>query len=182
MALLADHEKIVIKVAHMYCWTPEDRRDLRQEILSELWRSFPRYDETRKFSTWMYRVALNVAITYVRVTSAAGKRFVSLDGQAIDPADPRASQPDALETNERVQTLNRVVASLDAMNRALLLLYLEDHSYKDIAGILGISETNVSTKLNRLKQRLKQDVQQAERTPSWTSTSSRPLGTRSTNA
>lgn len=160
MALLTQHEKIVIKVAGMYCWKPEDRRDLQQEIVVQLWGSFPSYDETRPFSTWMYRVALNVAISYVRRSGVYARHFVPLEEQSVEPVDPGhiPGEFDEQEADERVRALNRFVTGLDGLNRALLLLYLEEHSYRDIAAVLGITETNVATKINRLKQRIRQHV------------------------
>ena len=155
MALFVPHRKIVFKVAGMYCWHPEDRRDLAQEITVQLWRSFPAYDPQRSFSTWMYRIALNVAISFARKAGVRAKYAVSLDEGVGDPIDPR---PAADEGDERVLALHRFIAGLDTLNRALLLLYLEEHSYRDISDVLGISETNVATKINRLKQRIRKEM------------------------
>jgi RNA polymerase sigma-70 factor (ECF subfamily) len=129
-ALLAQHEKIVFKVAAMYCRNAEDRRDLAQEICVQAWRSFGSYDEARSFSTWMYRIALNVAISFAR---SAGHR-----------------------------TRHAFIDQLDALNRALMLLYLEDRSYREIAEVLGITETNVATKINRLKQRIRSGISETQ--------------------
>lgn len=89
MDLLERHRRIVLKVASLYCWSAEERRDLVQEITLQLWRAFPKYDETRVFSTWMYRIALNVAISSARHT---GRRTVmtSLEESGIDPVDRSA--------------------------------------------------------------------------------------------
>jgi RNA polymerase sigma-70 factor (ECF subfamily) len=151
------HEKLVFKVAHTYCRNAEDRRDLVQEILAQLWRAFPRYDAARPFSTWAYRIALNVAISFVRRASRRQMRSLSSDGGVAEPAGAAAPEPD-----DRVAELHRVVDRLDGLNRALLLLYLEDHSYREIAEVLGITETNVATKLSRLKQRIRKDLAPAD--------------------
>lgn len=148
--LLDRHRGIVFKVAHTYCRHADDRADLEQDIAAELWRAFPRYDDTRPFPTWMYRVALNVAISFVRGV-ARRPPAVPLDDTAT--AAPAAAEPD-----ERLRRLHRFLDRLDHLNRALLLLYLDDHSYRDIADVLGISETNVGTKLNRLKLRLRDEL------------------------
>jgi RNA polymerase sigma-70 factor (ECF subfamily) len=145
-ALLARHRGIVFKVADAYCRHAEDRSDLEQEIAVHLWRAFPKYDERRTFSTWMYRVALNVAISFARSTTR--RQAEPLDEQAVPVTDD--------EPDERVQLLHRFLNRLDHLNRALLLLYLDDHSYREIADVLGITETNVATKLNRLKLRLRE--------------------------
>ena len=154
-ALLAQHEKIVFKVANTYCRNVEDRHDLAQDICVQAWRSFGSYDATRPFSTWMYRVALNVAISSVRSAGRRERDTVSLDDRSLDVADDRATPN---EPDERVRALHDVIDRLDALNRALMLLYLEERSYRDIAEVLGMTETNVATKLNRLKQRIRAGI------------------------
>ncbi len=153
--LIESHRKIVFKVAGMYCRQAEDRRDLAQEISIQLWKAFPRYDESRPFSTWMYRIALNVAISYARRAGHWERHFVPLYEGVAEPADHGVPVP---EHDERVRALHHFIAQLDELNRALLLLYLEERSYRDIAEILGISETNVATKINRLKQRIRKGI------------------------
>jgi RNA polymerase sigma-70 factor (ECF subfamily) len=119
-ALLAEHRGIALKAAYTYCRRQADRDDLVQEICAELWRSFPRYDDSRPFSTWMYRVALNVAISEARRASARRLRTVSLDGEEVrEVAAPAAAEPD-----ERIEELDRVIARLGPLDRALALLYL----------------------------------------------------------
>ena len=157
--LLERHRKIVFKVANMYCRNPEDRRDLAQEICTQLWRSFPGFDASRPFSTWMYRIALNVGISFARQEGHRKQHSVAIDDSAIDAIDESAalSEPD-----ERVRALHRFIDQLDVLNRALMLLYLEDRSYREIAEVLGISETNVATKINRLKQRIRTGIAETE--------------------
>ncbi|HUW54920.1 MAG TPA: sigma-70 family RNA polymerase sigma factor [Rhodanobacter sp.] len=152
--LLREHRKIIFKVASVYTCEVEDRNDLAQEISVQLWRSFGSYDARRaKFSTWMYRIALNVAISRRRREKGSlAHRTEPLDEhhlEALGGGEPIAEQ------DERLATLHALIGELDALNRALILLYLEDKSYAEIAEILGISETNVATKLGRIKQRLR---------------------------
>ncbi|MCX4247954.1 RNA polymerase sigma factor [Paraliomyxa miuraensis] len=149
-ALIEQHRRIVLKITHTYCRNQADREDLGQEIIGQLWRAFPSYDPARSFSTWMYRIALNVAISRMRYQ--VRRPTVPLGDAPHELAD---GADDALEHDQRVLALYRFIDALDEMNRALLLLYLEDHSNSDIADILGITATNVSTKLNRLKNRMK---------------------------
>lgn len=153
--LLERHRKIVFKVANIYGHQPDDRADLAQEIAAQLWRAFPGFDAQRTFSTWMYRIALNVAISYVRTETHRQRHAVPLDEDLHDIADDHGTDHEA---DERVRALHRFIAKLEPLNRALLLLYLEDHSTREIADILGISETNVSTKISRLKQRIRSDI------------------------
>jgi len=124
-----------------------------QEIAAQCWRAFPGYDAGRPFSTWMYRIALNVAISFVRGVVHREKHSVALDDALHDLAGD--AEPEA---DERVRALYRLIDRLDALDRALLLLYLEERSYREIADILGISETNVATKISRLKQRIRADM------------------------
>lgn len=150
--LLERHRKIVFKVANTYARDPDDRADIAQEIAAQLWRAFPGYDAQRTFSTWMYRIALNVAISFVRSDSHRQRYAVPLEDALHDVADVQAVDPEA---DEQVRALHGFIAQLDPLNRALLLLYLEDRSQREIADILGITETNVSTKIGRLKQRIR---------------------------
>jgi RNA polymerase sigma-70 factor (ECF subfamily) len=154
--LLERHRGIVVKVAGTYCRNPADREDVAQEIVVQLWRAFPKFDATRTFSTWMYRIALNVAISFVRTASVRERHNVALD----ETHDVEDSSAGAAEQDERTRLLYAFIDRLDALNRALLLLYLEEHSYRDIAAILGITETNVATKISRLKQRFARESAQ----------------------
>ncbi len=157
-ALLEQHRGIVFKVATTYCRHLDDRQDLVQEIAAQLWRAFPGYDPARSFSTWMYRIALNVAISHVR--SIGGRApVVPLDehqdthpGFAIDDGSAQH------EADQQVRALYAVIDRQSPMDRALLMLWLEDRSQREIAEIIGISESNVATKLNRLKQRIRQQL------------------------
>lgn len=152
VALVEAHARIVHKVAHTYCWALDDRADLTQEILAQLWRAFPGYDPARPFPTWMYRVALNVAISWLRGDGRRRRLHEPLDPTQHEPIAP----PPRDEADDRVRALYAVIDGLAPLDRALLLLHLEEHSYREIGAILGISETNVATRLNRLKARLKQ--------------------------
>lgn len=153
--LLEQHRKIVFKVANSYAWHRDDRAELAQEIALQLWRAFPKYDPTRRFSTWMYRIALNVAISYVREHSEHRAHLVPLDESLHDSADQNGHEP---ELAQQISALNRVIARLDPMNRALMLLYLDNYSSREIGEVLGLSDTNVTTKLSRLKQRIRAEL------------------------
>ncbi|KRB07296.1 RNA polymerase subunit sigma-70 [Lysobacter sp. Root690] len=153
--MLQAHRGIVYKVANTYCRNDEDRADLAQEIAVQLWRAFPSFDPQRSFSTWMYRIALNVAISQVRSNVPRQQNAVALDEQLHDVADDRAADPEAAQ---RLRALDRLIAALEPLNRALLLLYLEERSYREIGEVLGLSETNVATKIARLKQRIRTDL------------------------
>ena len=153
-ALLQQHRGILAKVAGTYAWYPDDRDDLMQEIAAQLWRAWPAYDAGRPFSTWMYRIALNVAISHVRGRTH-GVQPESWHEDHHDLADPHAHDH---EGQQQVDRLYRFIQAQPPLDRALLLLYLEDRSYREMADVLGLSETNVATKISRLKQRLRQEL------------------------
>lgn len=154
-AQLEQHRKILFKVANTYCRNADDRADLVQEIAAQLWRAWPDFDPKRSFSTWMYRIALNVGISFLRGQSKRDQHAVALDDDLHDRADDNATDPAA---EQQLRLLHDFINQLDALDRALLLLYLEDHRLAQIADILGISESNVGTKIGRLKQRIRNHI------------------------
>jgi len=148
---IQDNKGILYKISNSYCRNTGDREDLMQEMVYQLWRSGQRFDETQKFTTWMYRIALNVAISFYRKANRSGVT-VELDAETQYRDD---SPNEVLE--ERIGVLQRFVRELNELDKALMILYLEERPYREIAEILGISETNVATKLSRIKGRLKQE-------------------------
>ncbi|HEY2628679.1 MAG TPA: sigma-70 family RNA polymerase sigma factor [Usitatibacter sp.] len=152
--LLREHRAILHKVAFGYCREGEDRADLIQDMAVELWRSFPRFDGRVKFSTWAYRVAMNVAISRFRGEGRRLRDTTPIDDLAIEPG---SEDPFFDGTSDNMRVLRRLVAELDELNRALILLYLDGHSSEEIADVLGISPGNVTTRMNRLKQRLQDE-------------------------
>ncbi len=150
---IQENKGILFKICHLYCRNPADREDLAQEMIYQLWKSGHRFDADHKFSTWMYRIALNVAISYYRRQRRSGIR-VSLSGDMhlLNLAD---GPDDGAVIEEKIDRLQVFVRELGELDKALMILYLEEKSYREIADILGISETNVATKLSRIKARLK---------------------------
>lgn len=152
---LQAHHGIVATVAATYCRDPDDRADLTQEIAVQLWRAWPRYDPARNFGTWMYRIALNVAISAVRNAAQRHRHAVPFDEVLHDVADPAPHDPQA---EQQVHALQRFIHAQPPLDRALLLLYLDERSHRDMAEILGLSETNVATKISRLRQRIRHEL------------------------
>ena len=156
-AQLAAHRGIVLKVAATYARSPEDRADLAQDIAMQLWQAWPAYDATRAFATWMYRVALNVAISWQR--RERHRRHEALDdGAQAHIAGALDVDAEAREQLERVQ---RAMARLGDIDRALLLLHLDGCSHRESAEVLGTTEGNVATRLNRIKTHLRREVADA---------------------
>lgn len=148
------HAGIVRKVAASYAWNDVDRADLIQDILAALWQAWPRYDPARPVATWMYRVALNVAVSHVREETLRQRHHVALDPELHQPVDAGYDH----EVAQQERLLHVAMAGLDPMSRALLLLHLDDYGHAAIAGVLGISESNVATRLTRIRQRLRKQL------------------------
>ncbi len=149
--LLEIHRGIVFKVARTYCRSPHDVEDVVQEIIGQMWRSFPNYDGRRPFATWAYRIALNVAISQYR--NRRRRREVSLEVESMPESVHRSLDP-ALGAIAR--EIFEVIERLDPWDRALMLLYLDGYRNHEIAEVLGITETNVGTSLSRLRKRISQ--------------------------
>ena len=149
-SLVEEHKKILYKVCRSYCRNPADRDDLAQEIIVQLWRSFGAFDQRVRFSTWMYRIALNVAISFYRRESVRKKHLLPGSEHLLEAIDEAGTR------SEEVDLLYQWIGELDPLNKALVILYLDGNSYQECADVLGISETNVATKISRLKQAMKQ--------------------------
>ena len=153
--LVREHQRLLHKVCHLYCHSEEERRDLLQEILLQLWRSLPIYEARAKPTTWVYRVAINTAITFRRKSRRPGRADVPVD------SSPLASDEAEFRRVENIQVLERALATLSTVERTAVLLHFEERSYQEIAEILGISEKAVSVKLVRITNKLRlwyQDV------------------------
>lgn len=159
---LEEHKRILYKISRAWCRDPEERNDLLQEMVIQLWRSFERYDERLPFSTWAFRIALNVAISFRRREARRERDLAPLEEFGLDVAD--ADQVLADASADVVQLLDRI-AGLDDLNRALVLLHLEGHRHAEIGATLGISEGNVATRLGRIKDRLRRELNPQEMNP-----------------
>jgi RNA polymerase sigma-70 factor (ECF subfamily) len=150
---LAEHTGLLIKVVRSFAEGPADADDLFQEVLLQVWMSLPNYREESKPTTWLYRVALNTALMWKRreTKHRAGRQTLSSKSLAIED---HAIVPGVGGLDENVQRLYDAVRALPAANRALVLLYLDGMSYSEIAEVIGISETNVGVRLNRIKKQL----------------------------
>ena len=148
--LIQRHARLIHKVAYAYCRDATDREDVVQETLVQLWRSRDRYDERYRQATWIYRIALNVAISFQRRERRHREGRLSSDEHLITIA----AAPEA-EPGEDVQLLLRCIDDLSALDKALVLLYLDGNDHASIADVLGISVSNVGTKLSRIKDKLR---------------------------
>lgn len=153
LLLIEQNKGIIFKVVYAYCRHPEDRSDLIQEIQIQLWRCIDKYNPEYKVSTWIYRIALNVAISFYRKKEKhhcadplpSDDQFFSIDNNECQWA-----------LDENVNLLYQFIGELAELDKAIILLYLEEESYQSIATNLGISQSNVATKISRIKHKLKQ--------------------------
>jgi len=149
LQLIDDNKAILFRICNAYCRNKNDREDLAQEMIYQLWKSGQTFNPAQKFTTWMYRVALNVAISFYR--KEKNSSLVPLNEELTElPAHHESN-----EMEEKIYLLQQFINQLKELDRALMILYLEARSYQEIAEILGITETNVATKISRIKEKLK---------------------------
>ncbi len=149
--LIQENRKIIYKICNSYCVNLDARDDLAQEIVYNLWKSFASYNPDFKFSTWMYRIALNVAISFYR-NEHLSKKYVPFSEDLLVFEDNMDS---TAESESKLKLLQRFINDLKEIDKSIMLLYLDEKSYKEIAEITGITETNVATKINRIKDKLR---------------------------
>ncbi|MFC4689333.1 RNA polymerase sigma factor [Dokdonia genika] len=152
------HRGILYKVITMYCTNDDDKKDLEQEILIQIWKSLSSYNDSYAITTWLYRISMNVAISHYRKTFKKKSNTVRLDTSLLEftPA------PETSEGSYEQERLRKLLAGLNEFDKALMFLYLEDKDYEVIADILGITKTNVATKISRIKNRWKQELSSAK--------------------
>lgn len=159
LSVIQSNKGIFYKIANAYCKNAEDRKDLVQEMIAQLWKSFDGYDNQFKHSTWMYRISLNVAISFYRKENSRKRIANPLSGGIIR----FPYEEDFTDTETDLGILQQLIAQLKDLDKALMLLYLEERSHKEIAGIIGISESNVATKINRIKNSFRQKFTQLKK-------------------
>lgn len=148
-----ENRPAILKICRVYAWNREDQDDLYQEILFQIWRGLPTLREEGYASTWLYRVALNASMSYVRKKSSRGAAQVT----ACDHAQLEQmaeTQPATDSKNDQLAHLYEAIAQLNDLEKALITLFLEDLSYKEISAVMGISESNVGVMLHRAKKKL----------------------------
>ncbi|MDU1889935.1 MAG: sigma-70 family RNA polymerase sigma factor [Dysgonomonas sp.] len=143
--MIQQNEGVIYKVVSFYADKEHPIGDLYQEVVLNLWKAFPSFRGESKYSTWIYRIALNTCVSFYR----RNKKNVTYVDISFDI-------PETVENNEQIQKLYKLINRLGKIERALVLLYLDDKSYKEIGEITGITVTNVATKLSRIKEKLKQ--------------------------
>jgi RNA polymerase sigma-70 factor (ECF subfamily) len=146
---IEESQGIIHKVSRMYCDNEEHRKDLFQEILIQLWKSYPSFRGNSKFSTWMYRVALNVAIQDLRKTKKKQQLFFQTN-QFKDTSEENKSEV----RDEKLKLMHEAIAGLNKVEKAIVMLHLDEKSNEEIAEIVGITQNYVRVKMNRIKTKL----------------------------
>ena len=149
---IKDNEGLIYKVASVYTNTIEDRKDLVQEIIYQLWKSFDSFNQKSSLSTWMYRVAMNVAIYHLKI---AKRNFLTVP---MDGEFSNLHETDNGGFEEKWKALRQQLDKLNLLDKGIIILYLENKSYEEIAQITGITESNVGTKMFRIKEKLKKQI------------------------
>lgn len=149
---IKENEGIIYKITRIYSNNTEDQKDLYQEIVCQLWKSYSSFKGNSKISTWMYRIALNTAISNLKKEKRRGSQ-VSIDNLLLNQMD----QVDTV-MEERITLLYAHIKELSIVERGIILLHLEGKSYDEIATITGFTNTNIGTRLARIKQKLKTQV------------------------
>jgi RNA polymerase sigma-70 factor (ECF subfamily) len=148
---IRENELLIHKVCRIYAYTDEDREDLFQDIVIQLWKSYHRFKGNSKFSTWLYRVSLNTAITSLRKQ----KNVVMANHSGVVAADIVDDNYNTGE-EERLQHLYTAIEQLNQVDKAIVMLYMEDKSYEEMEEVLGMSQAHIRVKMNRLKEKLRQ--------------------------
>ncbi len=150
--ILNKNKGIIFRIVNYYCKNADDKKDLEQEILIQIWLSYKKYNEAFAWSTFIYRIALNVSIGFYKKQKRRKDKFINVNLFI----ETHLQDDTPLIIDEDLRVLNEFIFQLNDINKALMILYLQEKSYTEIAMILGISETNISTKINRLKIQLKE--------------------------
>ena len=141
--------KLIAKVARAYCSDEEERKDLIQDIITQLWQSYSKYDNTYALSTWTYRIALNVSISYLRKKSTRQKK------QSEYQQQHEHFPPDDSSADEKLNRLYQFIEHLKPLDKAIIVLQLEGLGNNDISEVMGMTVSNISTRKNRIKEELK---------------------------
>jgi RNA polymerase sigma-70 factor (ECF subfamily) len=152
--ILKENKWLLYKVITTYCKDTEDRKDLEQEILIQLWKSVESYNNQYKISTWIYKIAMNVSISFYRSNINRKSRTSQINESIFQVAD---QIDNSVSVDEERKFLSDFINQLDDLNKEILVLYLDNLSYKEIAEIVGITESNVGTKINRIKNKLQEN-------------------------
>lgn len=153
--LIEQHKNLIFKVANSYCPDKGEQEDLIQEIIFQIIKGYEGFDHNVKVTTWMYKVAFNVSISHYRKAKSYSKYFAPMPDKLV-----KVDETEDSETEERLKQLQKFIDEFDALNKAILIMYLDGNSHAEIAEAMGISLSNVGTKIGRIKEQLKKKFKQ----------------------
>lgn len=162
LRLVEDNRPRLLRLCRVYAWNAADQDDLFQEILVQLWRSLPALREKAYGNTWLYRVALNTAITFVRKSKASAPVIPTEDAELYHRADQHAASDAAQAGSPRIDDLYEAMDKLNRVDKALVTLFLEDLSYEEIGDVLGLSSNHIGVMLHRAKKKLFNFMKEAQ--------------------
>lgn len=154
VTLVEAHQNLIHKICRLYTKSDSEHKDLFQEITIQLWKAYPKFRGEAQFSTWMYRVGINTAISLYRKSK---RRIQSLNFDDVAFKTPQDEVYNDIE-DQQLSIIYKAIKQLNDVDKALVFLYLEDKSYKDISETMGISEVNARVRMNRLKKKLKKQL------------------------
>ena len=152
LEVLDRHKSVIAKVCCIYSSPSVDFDDLYQETVINLWNGFDKFRGDAKISTWIYRTAINTCITWHRRNNRHSKGAVSIDSMPFDPVD--ASSADTAARMENYRILQKLISRLESIDKALVMMWLDEKSYDEIAAVTGIKAGNVAVRLHRIRERL----------------------------
>ncbi len=147
VSIIRENERIIYKVCYLYTTPHATLNDLYQDVVLNLWKAYPKFRQECKVSTWIYRIALNTCISFIRKEKNVPELVT------LTPAADRTEETD--ETQLMLQQMYRMINRLGPLEKSIILLYLENKSYEEIAEITGLTQTNVATRLSRIKEKLR---------------------------
>lgn len=147
---ITEHKLLLYKVCRVYAYTDADRQDLFQEIVIQLWKAWPNFKGNAQLSTWLYRVAINTAITGLRKKKHKIEAYESIKFEHISDDGPDRT------TEDQLQQLYKAIGQLSEVEKAIVMLYMEDRPYSEMEDILGIGQGKLRVKMSRIKEKLRQ--------------------------
>ena len=155
VSLVNEHKGLIYKVCNTYCLAAGERQDLFQEIIIQLWKSWPQFRGDSRFSTWLYRIALNTAITGLRKKKLPVSSLETIPVEEQVPAEQSS-------INEQQELLHQAISRLSPIERAIVMMYLDEKTYEEMEAVIGISQNTLRVKMNRIKEKLRK-LTQAEK-------------------
>ena len=162
LELVNENRNRILRVCRVYAWYSADQDDLYQEILFQIWRGLPALKEKQFASTWLYRVAINTAISFVRKRTIRSDRVIYVENADLTRTIESQQAPEQ-NTDDRIASLYTAIFKLDPLEKALVTLFLEEFTYEQMAEVTGITANNVGVMLHRARKKLSSLMEEASK-------------------